>query len=213
MQRYLFVFTMLLFCLIAKAQQAQPCSHIVAKGDNILYIGVDNVITLNSTAKADSFTTTKGRVEEQSGTSCFVMVDSSAGSPCSIKAWSKGKVLAEKEYRIRYIPLTPTPMVLGKKSGSTLPAVHMKVTPGINLVLENSDFDIRFPVKEFTLERIANDGIRETNTNAGPAFTTGSKALIEKAKSGDIFIFSGITTTMPGKKDIVLPPMIIRVTE
>ncbi len=204
----------LAFALLHFAANAQkPIAYIQAKGDNIIYSGIEHYIEVISTVKVDSVTVSKGTIKSAgTPTKFFVLVKETYGTACIVKAWGQGKVIVQKEYRTQNIPL-PTGFYVGRKNGEKISVAHAKAGLGINLILENFGFDFKINVKAFTIVRIGIDGTRDEAENLGPAFSTAAKAIVQKAQPGDYFLFKGIAAIMPDGREVGINAFFIEITE
>jgi hypothetical protein len=87
---------------------------------------------------------------------------------------------------------------LSSKAGGPIGNGEIRAQQALIPVLEGFDFDARCDIKGFQIIRSAKREDPEINANAGGKFDERTKALINKAKPGDIFVFDNIKCNCPG---------------
>lgn len=75
---------------------------------------------------------------------------------------------------------------------NTIKAVEFIAQRGMVAYLEVKDYNARCKVIDYELLRIGQDGTISRQFNKGAAFETPSKAIIQQASAGDLYIFRNI---------------------
>jgi gliding motility-associated protein GldM len=176
---------------------AAPSAAISLDKMNVFYIGVDNPVSVNAAGvrTADlNVSMSNGSISGSNG-AYTVRVSAPAGrTTVSVKS-NKGKVLAAKEYRVKFIP-DPEPRVGNKKAGA-MPAGEMKAQMGVAAILENFDFDAKFEVLSFNIGIAAKREDFVLLPNSGAIFSSAVKAALGKVKPGDIVYVEEIKVRGP----------------
>ncbi len=175
---------------------AAPTAAISLDKMNVFYIGVDNPVSVNAAGvrTADlNVTMTAGSISGNNG-KYTVRVTAPGKTNVSVTS-SKGKSLANKEYRIKYIP-DPEPRVGNKKAGG-MPAGEMKAQMGVAAILENFDFDAKFEVLSFNVGIAAKREDFVLIPNSGQVFSSAVKAALSKVKPGDVVYVEEIKVRGP----------------
>ncbi|UPT69169.1 MAG: hypothetical protein M0D57_05190 [Sphingobacteriales bacterium JAD_PAG50586_3] len=141
---------------------------------NVFYIGVDNPIDCSVAGVSTSAMNVAGSgvtVTKVSGGSYIARPTAAAGGKCTVTVSAKlpdGKTISvPKEFRVKKVP-DPVAMYLGSKGGK-MPLAQVKAGQGINCILENFDFDLKFAISSFTMGANIGGNYMEANCS-GPAF-------------------------------------------
>jgi len=112
------------------------------------------------------------------------------------------------------IPVKPTPdpdPFLNNILGSGVySSSEIKATDSLTLTIKNFDWDISFEIDSFKVTRISNQTI-ESTTNIGAPYNNTTKEIINKALSGDIYIFDTIFYSKAYKKTQLDKCIVVRV--
>ena len=192
---------------LAKAQTpACPKSFsAVAAKTNVLYLGVDNLVQVIATGvPADSLhvVISEGSIERQGGSNYIARVTSPGR--VSIVISDKDKLYKVPiDFRVKRIPDPAPALGLRYTRSDTLAAEVFKAQPGITMVLENFDFDVRcitmgYSVTQITTNESDGKQLIRTARNLGGKFNPEAQALVNSARPGDVFIFGDITGKCPG---------------
>jgi hypothetical protein len=201
--KYIIILYLTITFTVANAQLKSV--SISADKMNILYVGVDNPVTIsvigiNSNDIEVSVIGLVGasisgedaryivRARQQTGYNQF----------CSIVVKDKksGQIYGSFPLRVKRIP-DPQARLSGRTDGS-ISAGDMKVQNGIMAVLENFDFEAKCQISSYELMYITKDQETLTTVNNGAAFSPQTKKLIEAAQPGDVYIFKDVTGRCPG---------------
>lgn len=152
---------------------------------NVMYIGVDNPITVSGgSGKAESMQVsfTGGSI---SGSGASRVCRPTTPGNATINVTIEGKT-TPFPIRVKYLP-DPIPMVGSAKHGP-MPAASFRAMGGVRCELENSDFDAKFSVISYKLGGYVNGQYQETSVSGQQ---WGGNAIIAAAKPGSlVYIFA-----------------------
>lgn len=141
---------------------AKPASVVSADKMNVLYIGVDNPMSISVPGVADANVTASisggGATlvrDAKSGSSKYIAKAKTQGdATISIIAKLDGKnvPMGQFKYRVKRVP-DPVAMVNGKKGGSINKA-ELGAATSVNSIMENFDFELYFRVTKFRMTLI-----------------------------------------------------------
>jgi len=163
---------------------------------NVLYIGVDNPISVSAAGVSSNDI-------HVSGTGCnirkegngYVATASSQGKAI-ITVSAPGGMSVEKEFRVKLIP-NPVPTLSGKKGGG-LGSGEMRGQGGVIAILENFDFNARCLIESFQLVKQHKGADVEISQNSGASFNDKASRMVTSASPGDTYSFFGIRAKCPG---------------
>lgn len=168
---------------------------------NVFYIGVDNPIDCSVAGVSTSAMNVSGNgvtVTKVSGGSYIARPTGAAGSKCTVTVSAKlpdGKTISvPKEFRVKKVP-DPVAMFLGSKGGK-MPTSQVKVGQGLNCVLENFDFDLKFNITSFTMGANVKGNFMEAACT-GNAFNSQAKDILSRLTSGSKVFFDNIKAKGP----------------
>jgi gliding motility-associated protein GldM len=183
----------------ASYEVAAHSASVSADKMNVLYIGVDNPITISAAGIPSNKvrpTMTGGTLSGSNG-KYIATVKTPGKATINVSADVNGKMMpmGSMEFRVKQVP-PPTPkfanLTTGRVSASTLAA-----QPMVMAVLENFDFDLRFVVTKYTMTIIKkrSDPISESVT--GAAVTPKLKQILGSLTSGDKVFIDDISVKDP----------------
>ena len=156
---------------------------------NVLYAGIENPVKVASSgikAQELEVTVDNGIITGKNG--AFIIIPEKAGTAV-ITVKHKGKEIEKSTFRVRLgINVIPVLQLDSsfynyKKLGAISRNKFLNAY-GINVIAENSDFDLNFQIIEFTLSNSTQKAISNSNT-----FTDEQKAIIAKAKiNSEVYI-------------------------
>ncbi|RQO30057.1 hypothetical protein DBR32_10730 [Taibaiella sp. KBW10] len=192
--------------------ETQPWSFNVTVGSagaslqldymNVMYIGVDNPVTLSASGyNIDDVTwSMPGATITKVGNGQYnvtVTTPNYKGVEYTISAKNKAGQVVKVGGGLIRIKSIPTPNVkMGSIDGSgTMAAGEFKVQKGLAAILEGFDFKFQYLVTRYKVLRISKgNDVAENADGTGPLFENSPavKALLNKAKPGDRYIFEQI---------------------
>lgn len=197
--------TVLISAPVVEWTSFQPSATISADAMNVLYIGLDNPMSISVPGVAPSSTI----VSPGAGISLTKLSDGkykatvSAGSKESIISVSAKmpdgttKKMGEMKYRIRQVP-KPEAM-LGQLGSGSYPKAQVSAAAGfVYANLANFVFDgVKFTVTKYSVIFVPRRGNMEEQSVAGNS-AAAIKNFANKAKAGDIILIDRIRATGPG---------------
>lgn len=182
--------------LPALTPDCPPAGNILLDKMNVVYLGVDNPITIEvrNAAAADLRVVATG-ADITGGSSKYILKPFAIGEVV-VEVSVKSEVIAERRFRAKRIP---DPVVkLGNSKGGRIGSGEFKAQRGLAPFLENFDFEARCMVAGYIITRIGKDGERQSNVNHSGRFGTSGSALIQQATPGDIYNFTEVRVRCPG---------------
>lgn len=199
----------------AEYQAAKPTAVVSADKMNVLYIGVDNPLSISAPGvpkeKIRASINGKGTLTGSNGS--YIARVSEAGKVMITVSGeiAKGdvKTLGGMEYRVKRVP-DPVAKVGGITSGP-LSLSQLKVQRGVFAVLENFDFDLKFNVKSYvvTILRARQDPNRIQVNSA--AITPEVQSAMNGLGPKDKVLFDDIIATGPDGSNRRLNSIVISV--
>lgn len=167
---------------------------------NVLYIGVDNPISLNVEGVSASnlrVSITGSGGEINKGSSNLYNVKVTSPGECKITISGDG-INSSKTYRVKRIP---DPVAkLSKYSGGSIGFGEFKAQDGVSAFLDNFDFDAKCNVQGYNLVYQAKRQDPVESVNSGARFSNKSQQLLQSAKPGDLYYFDNVKAICPGDK-------------
>ncbi len=175
---------------------------------NVLYIGVDNPLSVSSGSgdeKTSVSLSTGGSISKKGGGKYMANVTTPTNDAKISVSVSGGKSL-QFPVRIKRIP-DPIPTLSGKIKGGKINKATLQAQGGLVAVLENFDFDARFSITGYTFMLAQKGGDVSPKNVDGPVMNESVKAVIGRAKPGDIVIFDNIKAKGPDGTSRSLPSL------
>ncbi len=170
---------------------------------NVMYIGVDNPITVSSgSGKAEkmSVSFTAGAVAPAGGGGKYIVKPTAAGG-ATVNVNIEGKNFPFP-IRVKYLP-DPVPIV-GNQTGGKMNAAAFKAQGGVRAVLKDSDFDAPFSVISYTLAGNGAGFAQYTPVQVSGS-PWGSNAVITNCRAGSTIFIDDIIAKGPDGKSRKLP--------
>lgn len=175
-------------------QVSAPTAVVSADKMNVLYIGVDNPISVSVPGiPRESIRASINSGSLSGGNGNYTARVSRAGTAVisvSAEVGGQMRALGNQTFRVRTVP-PPIPKFGGINSG-TLSSSVAKVQPGVFAVLENFDFDMKFTVTRFTFiisRRRTDPFVQTANSNA---LTPQMKQALNTVAPGDLIAIDDI---------------------
>ena len=175
---------------------------------NVLFIGVDNPVTISGSGSVDQIKATiagGGGVLSGGGSKRSVRV-SQVTDECFITVTTPDGKTTRVQFRVRTIP-DPTPMVGTNKSGN-IPASYFKSQAGVRALVENFYYKTQFNVTSFRITADGNgfDDILEAN-NTGAEWNE-ARNIVNRARPGSFITIEDIYAVGPDGTRRKLTPLI-----
>ncbi len=185
---------------MAPAQPGSVAMEVVKM--NVLYIGVDNPLRIAAAGVPASELEVKllgsGTITGKDGN--YVATVTQPGEVTIRAIWRVGeeiKMVVDQKCRVKRIP-DPTPKLDGEYKSRVLVADAMQQTKGIQLLLENFDFDAYCEVVSFEMTYLPFQADPISIMNYAGTWNDQVKESIKAAKIGDAFFFDNIMVKCPG---------------
>lgn len=172
---------------------------VMADKMNVMYIGVDNPMTITAGAGSEKVTATftGGSISKVSG-SKYVVKPTTPGEHY-VTVLIEGKPAGKVAYRVKQLPL-PTAYVGNLKPGP-VPSANFKAMGGVIAKLEDSEFDAQYEVVGYTLGAISPDIPDYVPIQvSGNRWQGNAAALVNRLKPGAVVIINNIQVKDPGGK-------------
>ncbi|POY35057.1 gliding motility protein GldM [Solitalea longa] len=184
----------------AKYEAAAPSANVSADKMNVLYIGVENPVSISAAgvpnSKVRASLNGAGSLRGSNG-KYIAEVTTQGEVTINVSADINGKItsMGAQKYRVKQVP-PPTPKFAGLSSGRVSSAA-VKAQPGVFAMLENFDFDMKFTVSSYTMYvmKKRTDPIYEPVT--GAALTPRLRTALATVSTGDKIMIEDITVKDP----------------
>jgi gliding motility-associated protein GldM len=180
-------------------------SQAVVSADkmNVLYIGVDNPVSISvpgfqANQIRPSITSGYGSLTPTSGGGYMAKVTKTGEAKINVSVVSDGstKNVGGKKFRIKRIP-NPTAYV-GNSPGPVIKNGELKASRGLYAKADNFEFDVNFTIKSFEITyKKARSNNLTILQNKGPLWTGDIKNLIKQVKPGDRLWIDNIRIAAP----------------
>ena len=163
---------------------------------NVLYIGVDNPITIAASGGGDdkvaaSIAGAGGSIRKV-GNGKYIVRVSQQSDDCKITVNVDGKVAGISQFRVRRIP-NPVATVGGFASGENIPAATFRAQGGVAAWIKDFPFDLKYQVSSFLISTDTDDGDIAEAQVTGNAFDAKALDIIRKyVKSGKTIYIDNI---------------------
>jgi hypothetical protein len=181
---------------------------------NVLYIGVDNPVSVAASGADDSKVTISvvgggGTVSKLDAGLYNVRVTTQTNE-CIVSVFVDGRLTGTTKFRVRLLP-HPAATVGGFTSGATVAADALRKQSGVGVFVMNSPFDAKYEVLGFTLVLPGEKGAINTVECEGNVFSPKAKEYLEQyAKPGDIVTIENIRVKGP-EGELKLPSLLYNV--
>jgi gliding motility-associated protein GldM len=169
---------------------------VMADKMNVLYIGVDNPLTITAGAGSEkvSASITSGSIKKVSGNK-YIASPKDAGEHF-VTVLVEGKSAGKVGFRVKQLPL-PAAYVGNLKPGP-VPTANFKAMGGVIAKLEDSEFDAPYEVVSYTVGALSADiPDYAPVTNNGNRWNGGAANLINKLKPGALVVITDIKVKGP----------------
>jgi gliding motility-associated protein GldM len=189
----------------------QAAASIALDKMNVLYVGVDNPISISTTGGGTeeqqvSITGGDGTITSTGGGHYIARVKG-VTDECYITVSVKGKVVGKSQFRTRTIP-KPQAYVGGYESGANVPAGAFKAQAGVGAGIKDFPFELKFSVTKFTITADTDDGYLDDATCTGNTWSTDARRIINNLKAGKTVTIDDIYAVGPDGRTQHLPSLV-----
>lgn len=195
-----------------KATMAQTTIAIAPTKLNVLYIGVNNPISVAASDGADDKVTVSitggGGSVSKTGAGLYNVQVSEVTDDCVISVYVNGKLAGTSSFRVRSLP-APTGTIGGYQSGENVAASAIQSQSGIGVYVKDFPFDVRYEVLGYTLTIDTDKGDVKTVDCQGASFSPVAKEYINQyAKSGRTVTIDKIRVKDQGGREWKIPSLV-----
>jgi gliding motility-associated protein GldM len=179
---------------------------------NVLYIGVDNPVSIAASGGGDDkvkATITGGSgILTRVGAGKYVARVNSVTDKCIITVTVDGKVAGASEFRVRTVPQAQA-YVGGSPSGANISAGAFKAQGGVGAGIKDFPFDLKYEVVSYTFTIDTDDGDLATADANSNAFAGRVRSIIDKnVKAGKLVTIDNIKVKGPDGRTTSAPSLI-----
>jgi hypothetical protein len=172
---------------------------------NVLYIGVDNPLTITAGVGAEKVNATfsGGTIARVSGPKWIAKPKTPGIHSVNVIVDGKSTPVT---YRVKYLP-DPAAFIANKRGGP-IPAGDLKAQGGIIARLLDSDFEAAFRVVSYNVGAVGGKyPVYQTSPNDGNRWSGGASTIINSATPGTSIFFDNIKVVGPDGRTRDLPQM------
>jgi gliding motility-associated protein GldM len=189
----------------------QASASIALDKMNVLYIGVDNPLTIAASGGGDdriqvSMSGGGGSINRV-GSGKYVARVNSVTDNCTITVSVDGKVAGASQFRVRTIP-DPVGTIGGYASGDNVPAGAFKAQGGVGAYIKDFPFEIQYRVTSFTLTSDTDDGDIVEAPVKGNTWDAKAQGLLRNLKAGKTVTVDEIRAQGPDGRSRKLPSLV-----
>jgi gliding motility-associated protein GldM len=177
---------------------------------NVLYIGVDNPVTIAASGGGDDKVTasiTSGSLIKV-GPGKYVAKVTQQNDDTRITVTVDGKTAGVSSFRVRNIPGSVA-TVGGFASGETIPAATFKAQGGVAAWIKDFPFDLKYVVTQFTISTDSDDGDIVEAPTQGNAFTGKAADILRThVKRGKTVYIDNIRAMGPDGQNKKVPSLV-----
>jgi gliding motility-associated protein GldM len=165
---------------------------------NVVYIGVDNPITISSGAGDEKTVVAPnggGITLSKAGPGKYIAKATTPDMKAGITVSVKGGKTTPFPIRVKRIP-DPIPTLGGKLRGGNAQPGTIKAQTGIVPILDNFDFEARFNVESYDMVFVSKGEILRSSAS-GPLFSTQMQTFLSRAKPKDVIYLEEIKVRGP----------------
>jgi gliding motility-associated protein GldM len=178
---------------------------------NVLYIGVDNPVTVAASGGGDDkigFSISGGNGTYQKvGAGKYIVKVGSVTDDCKITVSVDGKVAGVSQFRVRTIP-RPIAIVGGYESGSNVPAGAFKAQAGVGAGIKDFPFELQYKVTRFTLSADTDEGYIDDAPCTGNLWSNEARRILNNLKAGKTVTIDDIYAVGPDGRNQKLPSLV-----
>ncbi len=189
----------------------QASASIALDKMNVLYIGVDNPVTVAASGGGDdkiqATISGGGGSISRVGTGKYVVKVNSVTDDCKITVSVDGKVAGVSQFRVRTIP-DPVATVGGYASGDNVPAGAFRAQGGVGAYIKDFPFELKYSVTSFTLTADTDDGDIDEAPCTGNTWSPKAQNMIRNLKAGKLVTIDNIRAMGPDGRSRKLPSLV-----
>jgi hypothetical protein len=178
---------------------------------NVLYVGVDNPISVAASGGTDDKVTVSisgGGTITKVGTGLYNIHVSEPTNDCVVSVYVDGKLAGTSSFRVRNLP-APVGTVGGFKSGENISFTAFSSLTGVGVYVKDFPFDIQYEVLGFTFSVDDNKGDVKSADCQGAYFSSVAKDYIgQYVKAGRTVTIDKIRVKDQSGKEWKIPALV-----
>jgi gliding motility-associated protein GldM len=175
---------------------------------NVLYMGVDNPVSIAASGGGDDKVQASisggGGSLTKVGPGKYIARVNSITDDCRITVSVDGKVAGASMFRVRTIP-DPVATVGNFASGENVNAGAFRSQAGVGAYIKDFPFDLKYSVQSFVLEMDTEDGDIEEAAVQGNTWNAKAQRMVARAKPGQLVTIRDIRAIGPDGRTRRLP--------
>jgi len=179
---------------------------------NVLYIGVDNPVSVAASGGAERLNVGiaggGGSIRGSGGH--YIARVNSVTDDCRITVSVEGKVAGAQVFRVRTIP-DPVATVGGYASGDRVPKGAFAAQTGVGAYIKDFPFELKYSVTSFTLVADTDDGDIIEIPCTGNTWSPQAKAQISRLKANSLVTIENIKAIGPDGRTRKLPALLYNI--
>jgi gliding motility-associated protein GldM len=178
---------------------------------NVLYVGVDNPISIAASGGGDdkvqaSITGGGGSIQKV-GPGKYVARVSSVTDDCRITVSVDGKVAGASSFRVRTIP-APVATVGGFASGDNVNAGAFRSQAGVGAYIKDFPFELKYSVVSFVISADNDEGDIDEGPVTGNMFSGKAASIVKNLKPGRTVTIDNIRAQGPDGRTTKIPSLV-----
>jgi len=178
---------------------------------NVLYVGVNNPVTIAASGGGDdkvqvSISGGSGSMTKVGGGKYIARVNS-VTDDCKITVTVDGKVAGISKFRVRTIP-TPVATVGGFPSGEQVSAGAFRAQAGVGAFIKDFPFELRYTVTSFTLASDNDDGDILEAPCQGNIWNPAAQNILKNLKVGRTVTIDAIRVIGEDGRNVKVPSLV-----
>ena len=189
----------------------QASASIALDKMNVLYIGVDNPLTIAASGGGDDRIQVSinggGGAINRVGSGKYIARVNSVTDNCTITVSVDGKPAGASQFRVRTIP-DAVATVGGEPSGANIPAGAFKAQGGVAAWVKDFPFELKYTVTSFTLTADTDDGDIIEARCTGNTWSAQAQGVLKGLKAGKTVTIDDIRAQGPDGRNRHLPSLV-----
>jgi gliding motility-associated protein GldM len=175
---------------------------------NVLYIGVDNPVSIAASGGAEQLqpSISQGSLTKV-GPGQYIARVNSVTDDCRIVVNVAGKTAGQQVFRVRTIP-DPVATVGGYASGDNIAAGAFRAQGGVGAYIKDFPFELKYSVTAFTVTGETDDGDLIEATSQGNTWSSQAKNVVNRVKAGQTITIDNIRAMGPDGRSRKLPSLV-----
>jgi hypothetical protein len=175
---------------------------------NVLYIGVDNPVTIAASGGGDdkvqaSITGGSGSLQKV-GAGKYIARVNAVTDDCKISVMVDGKLAGQSVFRVRTIP-APVATVGGVASNENMSAGQFKAQTGVGAYIKDFPFELKYSVVSFTLVADNAEGDIDEAPCTGNTWSPKALSIIRGLSGGRTVTIDNIRALGPDGRTVKVP--------